>query len=153
MVTMRRRLVIALAAVLVMIAQSVWAQTVVIDPNSLQFTASADHDATYPDGSFVVTSYRLDVFNSSNVIVSTLPLSKPSYQTTGCPTGVPAPCIVVAITSFIATLPSNVTMTAQVVTIGPGGSNASISSNPFARAFTLRAPAAVTNVKVIKVGT
>jgi len=117
----------------VLVAVPASAQTVVTNPTKVEFTASADHAGTLSDGTPIVAAYQFDAvgMNSQGAIAISKSLGKPAPDTvTGC--GAPAPCISVVVPE-LSTLTKNVTYTATVTAVGPGGSTPSVASNPFAR--------------------
>jgi BACON domain-containing protein/all-beta uncharacterized protein len=113
-----------LAAAFLFTASPAVAQTT-MDPTRAEFSPSADHDATAPDGSAVVTSYRLDLFLSG---------AAQPFQSTSL--GKPVPdgdgIIRVDLTSILVGWPvAGTVYAADVAAVGPGGSAASAMSNPF----------------------
>lgn len=135
---------ILFAVALVLSASVVSAQTVTIDPTTLQFTASPDHTATNIDGTFVVASYQFDAVapNSIGAIAITLGLGKPTPDASNI--------VTLNLATTFATLTPNATYYATVTAVGPSGSGVSAQSNPFARAGAPKVPSAPTNVRVIK---
>jgi hypothetical protein len=100
------------------------AQTV-IDATTAEFQASADHSATSSDGAPIVSSYLLQIFPTGS--------STPSYSIDiGKPTPDGAGVIRFAFLSRLTTpLVPGTIYEARVSAVGPGGSSASLVSNPF----------------------
>jgi hypothetical protein len=135
----------ALIILFVLWAAMASAQTVTIDPTTIDFLPSADHYETNLDGTYVVAKYQFDAvpMNGIGTIVS-IDLQRPSLNSAGH--------IVVDLSAALSTITPNVTYTATVSAIGQPGTTPGVSlpSNPFARAGTPKAPAAPTSVRVIK---
>jgi len=96
-----------------------------MNPTRAEFNPSPDHNSMLPNGTPVVTSYRLDLFLSG--------ASQP-FQTTSL--GKPAPdadgVVRVNLTSVFAGWPVAGTIyTASIAAIGPGGTASSAMSNAF----------------------
>jgi hypothetical protein len=104
------------------------AQTPVVNPTKVLFTASPDHNATDAvTGGSIVTGYTLHVVatNGNNALFFNQVLGKPTPD--GTNTIGP-----IAIPGFL-TLATGVRYTATVSADGPGGSAASAVSDPFGR--------------------
>ncbi len=100
---------------------------------TVTFIASPDHNATVlVNGSPVpvLTSYRVDIY-SGTTVTTTKDCAKPTPATVGGVANV--------VTCTGVSVPSNVSLTAKVVAIGPGGESTSVASDPFA---SVAAPAA-----------
>ena len=114
-----RRVLLGLI-VMLCLAVTVWAA----GPTTVTFTPSADHAAVV-NGNAVLTSYRVDVFGGPSVLSKDC--GKPTLAATlTCP--------------LPAALPNNVTLTAKVVAVGPGGESAGPASDPFANTAAPAAP-------------
>ena len=96
---------------------------------TVTFIASPDHNAVV-NGTTVLTSYRVDVY-SGTTVTATKDCAKPTPATVGGVANV--------VTCPGVSVPSNVSLTAKVVAIGPGGESTSVASDPFA---SVAAPAA-----------
>jgi hypothetical protein len=96
-----------------------------LNPTKAVFSPSPDHNATLPDGTPVVASYRLDLFLSgASAPFQSNPLGKPSPDTSGI--------ITVDLTSILVGWPiAGTVYVADVAAVGPGGSAASALSNTF----------------------
>lgn len=127
-------------------AVSAAAQTPVVNPNLVEFSPSPDHSLTAIDQSGqtvnIVTNYVLVVFNPSGVQIASLDLLKPTPGANGL--------ISVLINTFVQSLAPNVTYTAKVNTVGPGGTAASLISNPFVVGGTVTVPRPATGVVLKK---
>jgi hypothetical protein len=101
-----------------------YAQTVV-NPNTAEFSPSADHNAVLSDGTPVVQSYQLELY----LIGATSPfqvasLGKPAPQSDGK--------IRVTLSTVLSPLPqAGVSYVADVAAVGPGGTSKSAASNQF----------------------
>jgi hypothetical protein len=118
-----------LACALVLVPRALVAQTIV-DPRTVEFTPSPQHDEVTSSGVAVVTSYSLAVYVAGqNTPQQTVSLGKPTPGTDGM--------IRLDFVSRLSTpLATGVSYQARVSAIGPGGSAASELSN----AFTFAAP-------------
>jgi hypothetical protein len=111
--------------VLTLVAGTAWAQPV-RNPTRLEFVASPDHAATFPDGSAVVERYEFEIYLlGASSPMTTVNLGKPTPDASGKVTATP---------SELLGLPVNQTFEARVAAIGPGGAGRSAPSNPFYRA-------------------
>src|SRR5262245_4393905 len=120
---LRFRLAIA-ACLIVESAPAVFAQTIV-DARRVEFTPSADHNATDPAAGPLVTSYRVDVYLAGG----TTPLQAANL---GKPAPDPDGMIRADFVALLATpLVPGTIYEARVVAIGPGGSSPSNVSNTF----------------------
>lgn len=126
------------------------AQTV-IDATTAEFQASADHSATSSDGTPLVSSYRLQIFPTGS--------STPSYSIDiGKPDPDSAGLIRFPFLSRLTTpLVPGTIYEARVSAVGPGGTSASLVSNPFTSSApcapllsttTISVPAAATSRSV-----
>ena len=111
-------ILVVLASTIVLSAQTV------VDPQYVEFTASADHDAVASDGTPLVQRYSLSIFAvGSSVAFDTVDLGKPAPS---------AGVIRVNFIPLLHTQPTpNVVFEARVTAVGPGGSTASSTSNGF----------------------
>jgi len=115
----------------------------VVNPTHVEFTVSADHAVTLPDGSAAVTRYEIRFYATG----ATQPqqasdLGKPTPDATGKAS--------VDIASVIIAFPvsPSTQYTAKVAAIGIAGEGVSAAaSNPFARVAPPAAPANVTLVR------
>ena len=118
-------ILVVLASTIVLSAQTV------VDPQYVEFTASADHNAVASDGTPLVQRYSLSIFAlGSSVAFDTVDLGKP----------VPSAGVIrVNFIPLLHTQPTpNVVYEARVTAVGPGGSTASSVSNGFS--FQATAP-------------
>ena len=118
-------ILVVLASTIVLSAQTV------VDPQYVEFTPSADHDAVSSGGTPLVQRYSLSIFAlGSSVAFDTVDLGKP------------APSAGVIRVNFLPLLHAqptpNVVFEARVTAVGPGGSTASSVSNGFS--FQATAP-------------
>jgi hypothetical protein len=106
-------------SVVVLVGQSV------VDPRVAEFDPSPDHDAVTSSGQAIVQSYLLELYRvGESVPFRSVSLGKPAPATDGK--------IRVDLVSVLGTLPAGgVNYEARVSAIGPGGSAASGTSNPF----------------------
>jgi hypothetical protein len=115
------------------------AQTVVINPTTVLFIASADHNATVTVAGQtvpVLTRYELRIFlEGAAAPVTTVDLGKPTPNAQNEVRMTPGELVGLPLGAY----------TARVAAIGPAGESVSDPSNPFAR---VRAPAAPTAVRV-----
>ena len=120
------RLALALVATVAMVVAGVMPATAqtVVDPTTAEFQPSADHSVT-SDGIPLVTSYLLRFFPAGS--------STPSHSMDiGKPAPDPDGLIRFRFTSELPTpLVPGITYEARVSAVGPGGSAASLVSNPF----------------------
>ncbi len=114
-----RRVLFGLIVVL-FLAVTVWAA----GPTTVTFAPSADHN-TVVGGVAVLTSYRVDVFGGATTL--SRDCGKPTLAAT-------LTC------QLPANLPNNVSLTAKVVAVGPGGESAGPASDPFANVAAPAAP-------------
>jgi hypothetical protein len=126
---MRVRLIHVWSVLLLVICllspQSTGAQTVVTNPTTLEFNASADHAATLPDGKPAVDHYTFDVYSvgASQPFQSTN-IGKPAPGTNGV--------ISYNFASSVAGWPlPGGNYVARVKAVGPNGASASDPSNQF----------------------
>jgi hypothetical protein len=106
-------------------AGAVSAQTAVVNPTIVSFTASPDHNATNLDSSPAVVRYEMRVFlpTAMGTIVVAQDLGKPT-PTAGQITANLG-------TTVIAALVKNTSYLAKVAAIGTYGEGVSDASNPF----------------------
>ena len=129
--TVLRTGVLAICAIGVL-AGAAQAQTTVINPTAVEFTASADHN-TSVGGVAVVGNYQLDT-------VSLTPTGALAFtKALGKPTPSPQNLIRVTVPEFL-TLTANQVHYAYVSAVGPSGSGRSAVSDPFARLGAPTAP-------------
>lgn len=123
---MRNLLRCALTAVLLVVSAAVpvSAQTVA-DPTTVEFAPSADHAVTLSDGTPMLQSYRLSIYQAGTAqAVQVAALGKPAPQPDGL--------IRVAFLSLLSPpLASGVTYEARVEAVGPGGVTPSALTNTF----------------------
>ncbi len=112
-------------AIFTLSSSIVHAQT--LNPTRAEFSPSADHNNTMPDGTAIVSSYRLDLFlQGATAPFQSNPLGKPSPDPV-------SGLINVDLTSMFAGWPVLGTVyVADVAAVGPGGSATSALSNTFA---------------------
>ncbi len=106
-----------------------------INPTTVQFTASADHNTMLGDAP-ILTRYELRIFLSG----ATQPFTT---QDLGKPVPDGSNTITVVNQSWFAVLAMNTTYTAKVAAIGPAGEGVSDASNPFGNAAAPRTPTAL----------
>lgn len=112
------------------------AQTVVVNPTTVEFTASADHNALGLDGVALISRYDMRIYIESGMtLVTTIALGKPTPL---------AGQISVTNAAWFSPLQPNTRMVAKVVAVGPTGEAASTASNPFGVAGPPAAPTAAT---------
>lgn len=101
------------------------AQAQTVNPTTVEFDPSADHDAVSADNQAVVQRYDLLIYLAgASAPVSTASLGKPSAEADGK--------IRVSLTSVLIGWPlTDGTYEARVAAVGPGGSSASDPSNSF----------------------
>jgi hypothetical protein len=134
-----------IARALLIVAALLWAvpvvaQELVVNPTTISFIASADHDSLYTDGTPAVTRYEMRVFTPTG----TTPIL---VQTLGKPTPVSGTIVMVNPAWFLTAM--NIQYVAKVAAIGPGGEGLSTASNPFVHAvLQASAPAAPTTVAI-----
>ena len=111
---------------------------VAVNPTSVSCTASADHNSTSVDGAALIAKYEFRVYletaPNGPTMGTPLDLGKPTPLTTGCPTGVAAPCLVwttAQVPGLFNGLAKNTKFVAKVVALGPLGEGVSDPSNPF----------------------
>lgn len=110
------------------------AQTV-YNPTIVEFVPSADHDATLPDGTPLVTRYELRVFLEG----ATEPFGS---QDLGKPTPVNGKITAVNRQWFVGAAMGSAGF-AKVAAIGPAGEGVSEPSNPFLNVPVCAAPSSV----------
>lgn len=116
---------VLVAVGLLLIAVPAVAQSTVVNPTAVEFTASTDHN-TDVGGVAVVTNYQLDTVSLSptGALAFTKNISKPTPDASNK--------IRVTVPEFL-TLAPNVIHYAYVSAVGPGGAGRSVVSDPFAR--------------------
>jgi hypothetical protein len=114
-----------IALAILISAAAATAQTVIVDPKVVEFTPSLDHDAVASDGTLVVQSYSLSIFESATTIpLQTVNLGKPTPESDG-KIRVPFP-------TFLKPAPvPGVIYVARVAAVGVSKSAASTLSNTF----------------------
>lgn len=126
-----------LTLLLLAVAGPAQAQSV-INPKTLTFTASPDHEAVQ-SGQLLVERYEVQWYASGTTTpFQTDPIGKPLMDLNRV--------ITVDLSAIVIGLPLGNTYTARVAAVGPGGSGVSLPSNPFDVA--LRAPTAPTAVSL-----
>lgn len=115
---------VMVVACVLLAAQAATAQTVVINPTTVEFTPSPDHDALALDGSPLVASYLVEFRLASDPtrVVSAFNLGKPTPV---------AGSIRVTNVAMFAGLQPNVKYIACVGAMGAAGEGTSAASNPF----------------------
>ncbi len=117
----RRLLVATVLAVLTLVPVPIVAQTVT-DPTRAEFSPSPDHDASATDGTPILSRYDLEFYMlGAAAPFQTQSLDKPAPGTDGL--------IRVPLTS--TAMPAGMVFESRVRAVGPGGSLASDTSNPF----------------------
>lgn len=132
-------LALPVAVALLLVVAAPAAAQVTVNPHGVSYTASADHSALAVDGTTpLVSKYEFRVYLESApggaVQATPVDLGKPTPTTTGCPSAVPAPCIVIndtQVPGLFAGLAKNTKFIAKVVAVGPFGEGVSDPSNPF----------------------
>lgn len=124
---MRHRLALVVAVVLVAggLALPASAQTAVLNPKTVEFSPSVDHDALEADGTTpVVTKYELRMYVESDpaTAISTTDLGKPTPV---------AGTISITNPLWFAALTPRTRYVAKVAAIGTGGAGVSGPSDPF----------------------
>lgn len=121
-----RKLILATLVVLAC-ATSAFAQSIVVNPTTVEFQASPDHAGKWLDGTDKVTGYRADYFLASDTTMgtpaATVSLNKPTPDATGK--------VSVSTSAFPSALAADVVYKVIVVTVGPSGSTRSAASGPF----------------------
>ena len=119
----RFTLTLALLLALAACASVVSAQTVVVNPTTVEFPASADHSVLAIDGQPMITKYELRVYVEAGMtLLATLDLGKPTPL---------ANIITVTNAGWFAPLQPNTRLVARTVAIGATGEAASGVSAPF----------------------
>jgi hypothetical protein len=97
----------------------------VLNPNTAEFSPSADHNTLLTDGSPAVQSYQLELYlTGATTPFQVVSLGKPAPQADGK--------IRVALATVLNPLPQpGVSYFADVTAVGPGGISKSTASNPF----------------------
>lgn len=133
-----KRMLFVLAAIL-MVTSLAQAQGVAVNAKTVEFTASADHDALSIDGTPMVARYEMRIYTETGgVLFSTTDLGKP----------VPvAGKISVTNAVWFAGLTPRTKYLARVVAMGGTGEGVSADSNPFGN---VGPPLAVTPAPVVK---
>lgn len=133
---MNRKSVLLALAALVFCALPAHAQAIVQNPTQIFFTPSTDQTTVDPvTGTPLLTNYQLNV-------VATNPIGAIGFgKGLGKPTPDGSNIITITIPEFL-TMSAGVVYSATVSAVGPGGTNASPTSDPFGRPGTGKAPAA-----------
>jgi|OpeIllAssembly_1097287.scaffolds.fasta_scaffold18263_3 hypothetical protein len=114
------------------IAAPVTAQSVIVNPTTVQFTPSADHAVVLPDGQPMVASYEARyALEGSATVVCTTNLGKPTPVSSVISMPLPLSCV--------PTSPS-ARYVVRVAAVGPTGSGLSGPSGPFASVGSPGAP-------------
>jgi len=134
---MRRAIILAACLVAFMAVPTV-AQTVVTNPTTVTFTASADHSAFSLDGTTsLVSKYEVRVSLATDaVVITVLDLGKPLPDAQNT--------ITVINPVWWAALTPKTKFVARVVAIGPTGEGVSDPSGPFGNAGPPAKPGAPT---------
>jgi all-beta uncharacterized protein len=102
----------------------------ILDPRYVEFAASSDHNRLASDGTPLITRYYLSIYpQGSTTAFATVDLGKPAPNTSGVIRVDFLPLLTVAPTP-------GVVYEGRVTAIGPGGANASTTSNTFAYSVT-----------------
>ena len=127
--------ILTLTLILFACAAVASAQTgVVVNPTTVEFIVSADHNATGLDGQPLVTGYELRIYLGETV-VATFGLAKPPATDGALATFVNP--------LFFSPLQANTLHTAKVAAVGPTGEGLSAASNPFGNQGAPRAATAL----------
>jgi hypothetical protein len=115
----------ALIACAVVLSVAVLSAQTVVDPRFVEFDPSTDHNATTSNGTPLVQSYNLSLYQSgATTPFTTVSLGKPSPAADGK--------IRVDFIALLSAVPApNILYEARVSAVGPGGSTASTPSNGF----------------------
>lgn len=122
-----------LAAVLCLAFPMLASAQPTFNPTTVVFTASPDHNATFADGTKVVTGYRLKHYLSGATSpIMTVDLCKPTPNATSVITVVntSAPCTTGGLL-FATPLLVNTTYVAKVTAYGPGGESLPSAASNF----------------------
>lgn len=135
---MRRRMIgLAVILVVVGVAASARAQTVVVNPVTVEFAPSSDHAVIALDGQPMVARYEMRIY------VETPLGPTPAFtQDIGKPTPV-AGKITVTNAVWFSGLTPNTRYVAKVAAVGPTGEGVSDPSNPFGLVGAPTAPTLV----------
>ena len=114
------------------LASSAAAQSVLVNPTTIQFAPSADHAVVLPDGQPMVTGYeaRYALEGSATVICATS-LGKPTPVSSLISMPLPLSCVPVS---------QSARYVVRVAAVGPTGSGLSGPSGPFAFVGSPSAP-------------
>lgn len=114
---------VGIASLLLWCASPLAAQTV-LNPNTVEFTASPDHATKAADGTPILDHYDWLVVQSSptGALFMTVNLGKPTPNASNT----------ITVTPSFATLGIGTTYYSFVEAVGPFGSSRSAASNPFA---------------------
>jgi hypothetical protein len=115
----------ALIAVIVVTSVAMLSAQTVVDPRTVEFNPSPDHNATTSTGAPLVTSYSLSLYQQgAGTPFATVSLGKPAPAADGK--------IRVDFIALLSSVPApNVTYEARVSAVGPGGATPSSVSNGF----------------------
>lgn len=119
------------------------AQTVVTATSQFAFTASADHSRTTSFGTAMVDRYDVEVYNSANVVQTTINIGKPTPAPTTNEIAVPLG------STLVNSLTKDALYTFRAVAVGPGGAGRSLPSSPFGVPNPVGLPAAPTGLRII----
>lgn len=134
-----RTAMLAACVLILLAAGAANAQTAVVNPTMVQFTASADDARVGLDGAALVTRYELRVY------VPTALMTLVVSQDLGKPTPAADGTITAALAApLMTTLVRNTAYVADVAAIGPSGEGVSDASNPFGFAGPPAKPGAPT---------
>jgi len=126
------RRVAALFLLLCAVATSAAAQSVIVNPTTIQFAPSADHAVVLPDGQPMVASYEARyALEGSATVVCAVSLGKPTPVSSLISMPLPLSCVPVS---------QSARYVVRVAAVGPTGSSASGPSGPFASVGSPSAP-------------
>jgi hypothetical protein len=142
---MRRLMFVPLLLAALLMPAIAHAQTVVVNPTTVIFPASGDHDAVRPlDGSAVLSKYMLRFFLEG----ASSPVQE---QDLGKPTPTAGVITIVNRALFTGTpLALDTKYVARVAAVGPGGEGVSAASGPFGNASPLTAPRAPASAPTLR---
>jgi hypothetical protein len=130
--------VVALVIAALCVPSLARAQTVAINPQTVEFTASADHAALSLDGSPMVTRYEIRMYVEATPLGSAI-----ATQDLGKPTPDGTNKISVTNPVWFAGLTPRTRYVAKVAAIGNSGEGLSTISNPFGNVPAPASPTAV----------
>jgi hypothetical protein len=132
----RFTLSLALLLALAMCASPAYAQTVVVNPTTVEFTPSVDHNAVSIDGQPMIARYELRIYiEATSALLATIDLGKPTPL---------ANLITVTNPAWFSPLQPNTRLVGRFVAVGPTGEGVGALTNPFGVAGPPTAPTAGT---------